>query len=59
DVVYFEYGTWFANYGTDLYAYDAGTGRLSTGHSGQDGINAITFNPAFPQVLYLGLVEVR
>ncbi|NUT02657.1 MAG: dispase autolysis-inducing protein, partial [Hamadaea sp.] len=50
DVVYFEYGTWFANYGTDLYAYDAGTGRLSTGHSGQDGINAITFNPAFPQV---------
>lgn len=58
-VVYFEFGTWFAGYGTDLFTYDAGTGKLSTAHNPYDGITAIAFNPAFPQVMYLGLTEVR
>jgi photosystem II stability/assembly factor-like uncharacterized protein len=56
-VVYFEFGTWFANYGTDLFSYDAAHDQLKVAHSESDGIKAIAFNPAFPQVMYLGLTE--
>ncbi|NUT32690.1 MAG: dispase autolysis-inducing protein [Hamadaea sp.] len=59
DVVHFEFGTWYAGYGTDLFTYDAATGRLSAAHNPHDGIEAIAFNPAFPQVMYLGLTSVR
>ena len=59
DVVYFEFGTWFSGYGTDLFEYDASTGKLGVAHNNHDGINAIAFNPAYPQVMYLGLTEVR
>lgn len=59
NILYFEFGTWFAGYGTDLFAYDAGSGRLTVAHNDHDGINAIAFNPGYPQVMYLGLTEVR
>lgn len=43
----------------DLFTYDASRGQLKVAHNGADGSNAIAFNPAFPQVMYLGLIEVR
>lgn len=59
DVLYFAYGTWFGGYGTDLYRYDASTGRLTSQHNPHDGIGGVAFNPADPQVIYLGVVEER
>ncbi|MEU2611208.1 hypothetical protein ABZ570_06415 [Micromonospora sp. NPDC007271] len=59
DVLYFAYGTWFGGYGTDLYRYDASTGRLTSQHNPHDGIAGVAFNPADPQVMYLGVVEER
>ncbi|MFG2056592.1 hypothetical protein ACGFI9_21470 [Micromonospora sp. NPDC048930] len=59
DVLYFAFGTWFGGYGTDLYRYDASTGRLTSQHNPHDGIGGVAFNPADPQVMYLGVVEER
>ncbi|WP_171169287.1 dispase autolysis-inducing protein [Streptomyces sp. I05A-00742] len=59
NVLYFEYGTYFQGYGTDLYRYDARTGKVTKSHNAFDGISAIAFNPAQPKVMYLGLEEVR
>ncbi|MFE9690360.1 WD40/YVTN/BNR-like repeat-containing protein [Micromonospora sp. NPDC005806] len=59
DVLYFEFGTWFSNYGTDLYRYDASTGRLTSQHNTYDSITSVAFNPVDPQVMYLGLTEER
>ncbi|MEU0153656.1 WD40/YVTN/BNR-like repeat-containing protein [Micromonospora fulviviridis] len=59
DVLYFAYGTWFGGYGTDLYRYDASTGRLTSQHNPHDGIGGVAFNPVDPQVMYLGVVEER
>ncbi|UCD64243.1 MAG: T9SS type A sorting domain-containing protein, partial [Candidatus Zixiibacteriota bacterium] len=56
DVVYFVYGTYYQNYGTDLWRYDKGTGSLSVVHIDDlDGIDAIAFNPSDPDIMYLGL----
>jgi hypothetical protein len=57
DVLYFVFGTSFGGYGTDLYKYDAATGRVTWTHNGYDEIGAIAFSPASPSVLYLGLVS--
>jgi hypothetical protein len=57
--VYFEFGTWFAGYGTDLFRYDAADGKLTSTHNPYDDIDAFAFNPRFPQVMYLGLAEER
>ncbi|MEU4211797.1 dispase autolysis-inducing protein [Streptomyces sp. NPDC026206] len=59
DVLYFEYGTYFQNYGTDLFRLDAATGKVATTHNAYDGISAIAFNPARPKVMYLGVEDVR
>ncbi|MFV8132941.1 WD40/YVTN/BNR-like repeat-containing protein [Streptomyces syringium] len=59
DVLYFEYGTYFQGYGTDLFRLDAATGKVTKTHNTYDGISAIAFNPAQPKVMYLGLEEVR
>lgn len=59
DVLYFEFGTWFGGYGTDLYRYEASTGRLTSQHSSYDSIASVAFNPVDPRVMYLGLVEER
>ncbi|MFI9202323.1 WD40/YVTN/BNR-like repeat-containing protein [Streptomyces sp. NPDC053048] len=59
NVLYFEYGTYYANYGTDLFRFDAATGRVTRTHNAYDGISAIAFNPARPNVMYLGVEEVR
>ncbi|MGW5424153.1 WD40/YVTN/BNR-like repeat-containing protein [Streptomyces sp. NPDC003943] len=57
-VLYFEYGTYFSGYGTDLLRYDAGTGLVTKTHNAFDGVSAIAFNPARPSVMYLGVEEV-
>ncbi|MGS2614823.1 WD40/YVTN/BNR-like repeat-containing protein [Micromonospora sp. LZ34] len=59
DVLYFAFGTWWGGYGTDLYRYEASTGRLTSQHNPHDGIASVAFNPADPRVMYLGLVEER
>ncbi|GGP45360.1 sialidase family protein [Streptomyces abikoensis] len=58
-VLHFTYGTYFQNYGTDLFRYDASTGRVTATHNAYDGVSAIAFNPARPDVMYLGVEEVR
>lgn len=58
DVAWFVYGTWYADYGTDLFRYDHTDGLTQT-HNPYDTIGAITFSPVDPKVLYLGLTEER
>ncbi|MES2638458.1 MAG: dispase autolysis-inducing protein [Myxococcota bacterium] len=58
DVVWFVYGTWYGNYGTDLFRYDHTDGLTRT-HNPYDTVGALTFSPADPKVLYLGLSEER
>ena len=55
DVLYFVFGTYFQNYGTDLYRYDASTRTLSLRHNNANDINAIAFSPLRPNLMYLGL----
>lgn len=59
DVLYFEFGTSFAGYGTDLFRYDARLDRLTMRHNNQDGISSIAFNPKDARVLYLGFAVER
>jgi hypothetical protein len=59
DLLYFSYGTSFANYGADLYRFRPSTGELSKQHNKHDGIPSLAFNPADPTILYLGLAEER
>lgn len=57
-VLYFVFGSYFSNYGTDLFRYDLLSGELRVVHiDGLDGIDAIAFSPADPAVMYLGLEE--
>ncbi len=53
-VLYFVYGTSFANYGTDLFRVDTRRGTLSLTHNAHHGITSILFNPRDPAVMYLG-----
>ncbi|MFI5697283.1 hypothetical protein ACIA58_35830 [Kribbella sp. NPDC051586] len=59
DLVYFSYGTSFANFGADLYRFRPSTGELSKHHNRNDGIPSLAFNPSNPKILYLGLAEER
>jgi hypothetical protein len=59
DLLYFSYGTSFANFGADLYRFVPSTGALSKQHNTYDGIPSVAFNPANPAILYLGLAEER
>lgn len=56
-VLYFVFGMSFANYGTDLYRYDARRNEVTLTHSRYDEIGAIAFHPADPRLMYLGLVS--
>ena len=59
DLLYFSYGTSFANFGADLYRFRPSTGELSKNHNRNDGIPSLAFNPSDPTILYLGLAEER
>ena len=55
NVLYFVFGTGYANYGTDLFRYDHATKQVTKTHNAYDEVSAIVANPADPSVLYLGL----
>ncbi len=56
DVLYFAWGMYFQDYGTDLFRYDISEDELTVVHiAGLDGIDAIAFNPVNTDVMYLGL----
>ncbi|TDW66466.1 WD40/YVTN/BNR-like repeat-containing protein [Kribbella pratensis] len=59
DLIYFSYGTSFANFGADLYRFRPSTGELTKHHNRHDGIPSLAFNPSDPKILYLGLAEER
>ncbi|RZU18809.1 sortilin (neurotensin receptor 3) [Kribbella rubisoli] len=59
DLIYFSYGTSFANFGADLYRFRPSTGDLTKHHNRNDGIPSLAFNPSDPKILYLGLAEER
>ncbi len=55
DVLYFIFGSNYADYGTDLYRYDHASGKVTKTHNAYDEISSIVPSPADPKVLYLGL----
>jgi len=59
DVLYFVFGTFFQDYGTDLFRFDAATGNLRLSHHEFDDVNAIAFSPLDPDLMYFGLEVVE
>ncbi|NUP12599.1 MAG: dispase autolysis-inducing protein [Polyangiaceae bacterium] len=57
DILFFEFGTYFQGYGTDLFEYDHQTGEIAVTHSDHDDILVMSFHPTDPAVLYLGLTS--
>jgi hypothetical protein len=55
NVLYFVFGTYFQNYGTDVFRYDARKKKVTRTHNGYDDVSSIAFNPADPSVMYFGL----
>ncbi len=55
DVLYFIFGSYFQDYGTDLYRFDAASGSLTVTHNEFNDVNAIAFSPVRPNLMYLGL----
>ncbi len=55
DIVYFEFGTYFSGYGTDLFKLDGTT--LTMTHNSYNDILAIAFSPADPGLMYLGITQ--
>lgn len=59
NVLYFVFGTYFANYGTDLFRYDAAAKTLTLTHFDYNDFDAIAFSPLDPNVMYFGLEVVQ
>jgi hypothetical protein len=59
NVLYFVFGTYFQDYGTDLFRYDAASRELRLMHHDFDDIDAIAFSPSDPNVMYFGLEVVE
>lgn len=57
NVLYFVFGTYFQGYGTDIFRYDAASRTLTKTHNDHDDVGSITFSPADPSIMYLGIVE--
>jgi hypothetical protein len=58
DLLFFVFGTHIFDYGTDLYRFDLNSRQLYVTHNSHDGINAIAFSQADPNLLYLGIAAV-
>jgi len=54
-ILYFVFGTYYNNYGTDIYRYDATQANVTKTHNDHDDISSIAFHPGNPEVMYLGL----
>lgn len=59
DVLYFVFGTYFQNYGTDIYRYDAARDVVTMTHNASDDVNSIAFSPTRSHLMYLGLEVER
>lgn len=59
NVLYFVFGTYFDDYGTDVFRYDHSTLTLTVRHNDLQGVNAIAFSRRNPKVMYLGVERVR
>jgi len=59
NILYFVFGTYFDQYGTDLFRYDAGDRSLTKSHFNYADFDAIAFSPADPGVMYFGLEVVQ
>ncbi|QRK12931.1 exo-alpha-sialidase [Archangium violaceum] len=57
-VIYFEFGTYYQDYGTDIYKYNHATGVVTQTHNANDDVSSIAFSPADPSVMYFGLTSV-
>lgn len=55
DVLFFEFGTDFQGYGTDLYVYDHALGSVKIHHHDFHQVAALAFSPFDPAILYLGI----
>lgn len=55
NVLYFVFGTYFSNYGTDIYKLNAGTNTLQIRHNQAEDVDAIAFHQLDPTVMYFGL----
>lgn len=55
NVLFFSFGTFFQGYGTDIYRFDARTGRTEIRHNDYHDVDAIVFGRSNPDVMYLGL----
>ncbi len=59
DGVYFVFGTSYADYGTDLFRYDHRLGTVTRRHNSYDDFGALAFNPAAPNLVYVGIISER
>jgi photosystem II stability/assembly factor-like uncharacterized protein len=59
DVLLFFFGTYFQNYGTDIFTYNAATQQLRTFHHAIDGIDSVAFHPLDPSTIYFGAEVVQ
>lgn len=59
NVLYFVFGTFFQDYGTDLYRFNGATRDLRIMHHDFDDIDAIAFSPLDPDLMYFGLEVVE
>lgn len=57
-VLYFVFGTYYAGYGTDVYRWDARTGKVTKTHDAYDDVSALAFSPD-GVVMYLGATFAR
>ncbi|NUP11546.1 MAG: dispase autolysis-inducing protein [Polyangiaceae bacterium] len=57
NVLFFEFGTYFQGYGTDIYEYDDSTGELTWKHNAYDDVNVMLFHPTDPSVMYFALTS--
>lgn len=55
NVLYFVFGTYFNQYGTDIFRYDHATGMVTKTHNAYHDVSAIVASPADPNLLYFGL----
>ncbi|MBB4938718.1 hypothetical protein FHR32_003023 [Streptosporangium album] len=57
DVLYFDFGTGWSSIGTDIYKYESRKNLVTINHNSYDRVTSIAFNPAQPNVMYLGVAE--
>ena len=57
NLLYFEFGTYFGGYGTDIFRYDGTSRTLTVNHNNYDDVGSIAFMPGDPAVMFFGLVN--